>query len=90
MKIEIPCLLLFVLLGLVSSSLLDFTSEWHSWKTQHGRVYSSWREELARHRVWLGNREFVENHNKNADGHGYTLALNHFGDLVYILELLGP
>ena len=82
MKKEVACVL-SVLIGLVVSSALEFASEWHLWKTEHGKSYQSQREELDRHLVWLSNRELVETHNKNADHHGYSLALNHFGDLVY-------
>ena len=65
-----------------SSSSLDITEEWHSWKAQHRKSYGSQGEELERHLVWLSNREYINAHNENADQHGYTLALNHFGDLV--------
>jgi hypothetical protein len=73
---------LSILLGLAASSSLEHAKEWHMWKAQHGKWYLSWGEEMERHRVWLTNREFVENHNKKVDVHGYSLAMNHFGDLV--------
>lgn len=73
---------LSVLLALAASSHLEFAEEWHQWKSQHGKWYQSPGEELVRHRVWLENREYIQNHNKNVDLHGYSLALNHFGDLV--------
>lgn len=71
-----------ILLGALASSSLDFAEEWHMWKVRHGKWYLSEREELERHSVWLANREYITNHNMKADQHGYTLALNHFGDLV--------
>ena len=77
-----------VLVGLSASSILEFAGEWHQWKAQHWRRYMSWGEEVERHRVWLQNRQYIENHNKNVDHHGYSLALNHFGDLVHFAVVL--
>ena len=71
-----------ILLVAVASSSLEYGEEWDLWKAQHGKWYQSLGEERERHRVWLTNREYIEQHNANADYHGYTLALNHFGDLV--------
>ena len=68
----------------IPSTSLDITPEWNSWKTQHGKIYPSLMEEQDRHRIWLSNKEFIEEHNMNADYHGYSLTLNHFGDLVCI------
>ena len=81
---------LSILLGLAASSSLEFADEWQVWKSQHGKWYGSVGKEVERHKVWLQNREFIERHNKNSDIHGYTLALNHFGDLVtkYILTIM--
>ena len=62
--------------------LIKHPEEWQLWKAQHNKGYQSQREELKRHQVWLANREFVKEHNRNAKSHGYSLALNHFGDLV--------
>lgn len=61
---------------------LQHPEEWLQWKSQHGRNYDSQREELERHLVWLSNREYINGHNKNADIFGFTLAMNHFGDMV--------
>ena len=62
--------------------------EWHMWKSQHGKSYSSVREELDRHIVWLANREYINAHNQNAHILGFTLAMNHFGDMVSFLKTL--
>ena len=78
---------LSILLLAVASSSLDHNNEWKLWKTRHGKWYSSMDEEMERQRVWLANREYIEKHNANADSHGYTLALNHFGDLVYGMQM---
>ena len=56
--------------------------EWQLWKTQHGKSYESEREELERHIVWLSNREYINAHNKNSHIFGFTLAMNHLGDIV--------
>lgn len=62
-----------------NSELLE---EWELWKTQHGKSYAHKVEELERHMIWASNRKYIEEHNVNADTFGYTLAMNHFGDLV--------
>ena len=56
--------------------------EWQLWKTEHGKSYESQREELERHLVWLSNREYINAHNKNSDVFGFTLSMNHLGDIV--------
>ena len=56
--------------------------EWQLWKTEHEKSYGSQREELERHIVWLANREYINAHNKNAHVLGFTLAMNHLGDIV--------
>lgn len=38
-------------------------------------------EEGHRQSIWLDNRAFIDTHNRNAKKHGYTLAMNKFGDL---------
>ena len=58
--------------------------EWQLWKTEHGKSYESQREELERHLVWLANREYINAHNKNAHVLGFTLAMNHLGDIVRV------
>jgi len=56
--------------------------EWTSWKDYHGKSYESEREELEKHIVWLSNKEYVDQHNANSHIFGFTLALNHMGDMV--------
>ncbi|CAI8032372.1 Silicatein [Geodia barretti] len=58
--------------------------EWDLWKTEHGKSYESQREELERHIVWLSNREYINAHNKNSHIFGYTLAMNHLGDITEV------
>lgn len=61
---------------------LQYPEEWQLWKSQHGKSYGSQREELDRHLVWVANREYINVHNKNSHIFGFTLAMNHFGDMV--------
>ena len=56
--------------------------EWKLWKTQHGKSYESERIELEKHLVWLSNKEYIDHHNANSELFGFTLAMNHHGDLV--------
>ena len=77
---------LLVFLSLVSlaacAAKYEFLEEWNLWKDEHGKSYGSEKEELGRHIVWLSNKKYIEQHNANADMFGFTLAMNHLGDLV--------
>ena len=55
---------------------------WRSWKSTHGKNYVSTDEEVSRYSIWLDNMKYIEQHNTNSDQHGFTLGMNHFGDLV--------
>lgn len=58
-------------------------TQWHSWKAQHSKTYSDQEEEDARRLVWYDNfKKIIEHNNANKS---YTLALNEFADLVYML-----
>ncbi|CAI8023144.1 Silicatein [Geodia barretti] len=76
-------LILFgVVQALVPPPTLSHAEEWQMWKTQHGKSYGSVREELERHLVWLANREYINAHNQNSHIFGFTLAMNHLGDIT--------
>ena len=60
----------------------EFVEEWHLWKGQHQKSYTSELEELERHAIWLSNKKYIEEHNVHSDIFGYTLAMNSLGDLV--------
>lgn len=60
----------------------QFVEEWNLWKGEHEKSYGSQLEELERHLVWLSNKKYIEQHNVNAHVLGFTLKMNHFGDLV--------
>lgn len=64
------------------SAPLERYEEWNSWKTTHGRLYGTGQEESRRHSIWLENMLYIEEHNSNAEKHGFTLKMNAFGDLV--------
>ena len=76
------CAVLLGLFGLTAAVQYDFAEEWQAWKGDYGKRYSSELEELEKHSVWLSNKMYIEEHNSNADAFGYTLAMNHFGDMV--------
>ena len=75
---------MFVLLSLTVAlvSSFEYSTEWEAWKAQHGKKYASKELELVRQEIFESNMKFVEEHNKNADKHGFTTAMNEFGDLV--------
>lgn len=56
--------------------------EWNGWKRMNKKSYDSVHHELERHLIWLSNRKFIEQHNANEHIFGFTLAMNHWGDMV--------
>ena len=81
---------LVVVLALVSLALgaprFQLSEEWQLWKTEHGKSYESQREELERHVIWQSNRKYIEAHNQNAHIMGFTLKMNHLGDMVICVK----
>ena len=63
----------------------EFVEEWNMWKVEHGKSYGSEREELERHLNWLSSKAYIEAHNANSHIFGFTLKMNHLGDLVKCL-----
>lgn len=59
-----------------------YEQEWSKWKFTNDRNYTSDLEELERHLIWLSNKVYIDQHNANAHIFGFTLAMNHLGDLV--------
>ena len=43
-------------------------------------------EELRRHITWMSNKAYIDQHNQYADTFGYTLEMNHLGDMVRLLH----
>jgi cathepsin L len=60
-----------------------FLDEWNSFKTTHGKMYESEREEGRRMRVWMENARRIEEHNREfrRGRRSFQLEMNHFGDL---------
>ena len=80
---KISALIICSVLAVASCEVrFQHPEEWHSWKAQHGKSYGSQREELEKHLVWLSNREYINAHNTNSEVFGFTLAMNHLGDMV--------
>lgn len=72
----------------VSSAAVD-AARWKVWKLDQGKSYESAKEEALRYSIWLDNMEYIEQHNQNAEQHGFSLRMNSFGDLVNIEMLNG-
>ena len=72
----------FVTITTSANVPLTFHEEWMLWKDLHGKDYSCKEEELQKHRVWLQNKNYIDEHNTMSDVHGFTLKMNHLGDLV--------
>jgi len=60
----------------------NLRAEWLTRKEVHSREYDSVKEETKRSYMWLDNKKFIEEHNLEAEQHGYSLNMNHFGDMV--------
>jgi cathepsin L len=56
--------------------------EWESFKAVHKKVYKDTVEESYRQKIYLENRHKIATHNIDAAVHGFTLAMNNFGDLL--------
>lgn len=59
-----------------------YEAQWKLWKSAEGKSYLSTKEEVLRYSIWLDNMDYIEQHNKNAEQHGFSLKMNSFGDLV--------
>ena len=91
MYVQTTCLVLICYCTSVSFSAdlkdakYQHVEEWKMWKSTHGKSYESSKEDLNKHIDWLSNKEYIEQHNKNAHIFGFTLAMNHLGDMVHTL-----
>jgi len=63
-------------------ALLAFSTQdsFNSWINLHGKEYKSQNEYNYRLSVYRDNLAFIENHNR--ENHGFTVAMNQFGDLT--------
>lgn len=65
-----------------------YEHEWGKWKFTNDRNYTTELEELERHLIWLSNKVYIDQHNANAHIFGFTLAMNHLGDLVCFINFI--
>ena len=56
--------------------------QWGAWKAARGKSYSCVEVEKERYSVWLDNMRYIEQHNREADKHGFSVKMNSFGDMV--------
>jgi len=58
--------------------------EWETFKARHSKQYTDKSEENFRLKVFMENKQRIAKHNKRAANglHGFTLAMNEFGDLL--------
>ena len=81
-------LLVLLTVAVASAQAVSFSqlvmSEWEQWKVTHEKTYQSPLEEKFRLKVYMENRAKIAKHNRLAElgKHGYTLKMNHFGDLL--------
>ena len=81
---ELSYLLLFV--GIVSTcNALSIEDQWEQWKERHAKTYLNGKEEFQKKIVWAKNADFIEDFNK--EEHSYSLAMNHFTDVVSVHKL---
>ena len=75
---------LFAFLSLVAlaSAHFQYTEEFQDWKAKYNKKYDTSDIELERQTIWEANKNYVLNHNANADKFGFVLTMNEFADLV--------
>ena len=68
-----------------SISFMDvMLEEWNAFKSEHGKSYSSPREDKSRMKVYMKNKALIASHNRLAHQgrRSYFLKMNRFGDLL--------
>ena len=68
-----------LLIGLVSAAVND-AEEWRLWKGKYGKTYRSIYEENKRQKIWLQNRDYVNEHNSMDSS--FQLEVNEFADMT--------
>jgi len=71
--------LIILLIAAVLASALTTEESFKSWMVKHNKNYVNDAEYVYRLGVYRQNLEFIEEHNRM--NHGFTVAMNHFGDL---------
>lgn len=59
-----------------------YAEQWRAWKSSEGKSYETVNEEARRYSIWSDNMKYIEQHNTEADKHGFSLKMNSLGDLV--------
>ena len=72
----------FLTLVALASAHFQYDEEFQDWKTKYNKKYDTSNIELERQTIWEANKNYVLNHNANADKFGFILAMNEFADLV--------
>lgn len=86
MHFALPCLCILVHSAVAAP--LSYEYQWRTWKENYGKIYGSVEEEEQRWSIWQSNMRYIEEHNRNADKHGFTLKMNTFGDMVSDIDFL--
>ena len=81
MRLSYLCLFVVV----ITCEALPIEEEWEQWKEQHAKSYLNGKEEFQKKVTWAKNADFIEEFNQQ--GHSYTLAMNHFTDVVSVYKL---
>jgi len=74
------CLFLVAVSNAFVLKLDQDEAQWHAWKSFHEKKYETESEETYRRGIWRDNLKKIIAH--NSEGHSYTLAMNHLGDLT--------
>lgn len=78
----------FMLVAIMISTCdgLPIETQWKQWKRQHAKTYLNGKDEFQRKLNWSKNAKFVEDFNQ--EDHRFSLAINHFSDLVSLISLI--
>ncbi|EDO36727.1 predicted protein [Nematostella vectensis] len=80
MKLLVAACLLFAVASGFVVKFDEDEQQWQAWKLFHTKKYTTVTEEGARKAIWRDNLKKIQKH--NAEGHSFTLAMNHLGDLT--------
>ena len=74
------CLLGLSMAFTIEKKTIIGDESWHLWKGRHRKTYENINEEKLRYTIWQDNlRKIIEHNSKNK---GFTLEMNHFGDMT--------
>ena len=61
-------------------------SQFQLWKEHVGRSYGDDEEHVMRQNIWAENVKLIHEHNQK--NKSYSLAMNHFGDMVSLFAVI--